>query len=650
MKRIILKKLTLENWRAQNVSLEFSNEITEIRAKNGIGKSTLFNAWVWLICGTDTQDRANYDLYDTKEALSKDTPAAIVEAELDVDGVTLNLKRSAKSQWIRPRGKEEWVKASSDKYSFYVDNVEYQAKAYQDVISGLFAGQDTDMIKMMTNPSQSLNLDWKQLRKKFQHIIGEISESDYIGDYSLIKDSIARHGYDPAKQAVMKIVNDYKTSLKEINADIKAKEKTLPDLSQCDEAQRQLDEKKARIAEIDAEITGIGDANKPYIDKFNAEEKAILEKNAELVNAKTTYELKCSDSLRQVREEYQKAILIAREIEDYNGSLSRKKAALEKDIASAKADVEFLKESREELLHQRDEVKARQFVYNNICPTCGQILPMDEEKISEARLAFNDAKEKEKNVIVTKGKAVSARLSEREAHLAQLESQRGTFVEKEQIDIAPYEKALADAKAKIVPFEETDVFANLSAEIDAITKNRTEIPEGKDTTELQAEKNSLLSQVQTLSEITAYRGIHQKVSRDIEAKKVEQKATASKLAAEEHKLFKFVEYEREHAKIISCRVNKYLKIANVKMLTINKSGEYADCCVITCDTVGNTMNRASVIRTGVDIANAFQHYFELSAPIFVDDVDCIADELIPQTDSQQIRLRFDKNYEQLTIV
>jgi hypothetical protein len=62
------------------------------------------------------------------------------------------------------------------------------------------------------------------------------------------------------------------------------------------------------------------------------------------------------------------------------------------------------------------------------------------------------------------------------------------------------------------------------------------------------------------------------------------------------------------------------------------------------------MNRASVIRTGVDVANAFQRYFEIQAPLFIDDVDCIADELIPQTEGQQIRLRFDENYETLTIV
>lgn len=650
MKTIILKKLTLDNWRAQSVVLEFKDGVNEIRAKNGIGKSTLFNAWVWLICGTDTQDRANYDLYDTKQELSKDTPAATVEAILDVDGTEVVLKRSAKSQWTRPRGREEWVKATSDKYTFYIDNVEYQAKQYQDAISKLFNDQDADMIKMMVNPLQSLNLDWKQLRKMFQRIIGEIKPSDYEGDYSLIEGIIDIHGFDIAKQSVMNNVADFKKALRHVEEELEAKRRTLPDLSQCDEAQRQIEEKKAAIAEIDQEITGIGDANKPFIEKRKNEEQVILKKRSELQGAKYQYELQCQESVRPYLEDYRKALSQIKEIDDFNHNLKKNKADLEADILSTEADVEYLNEAREDLIKRKDEARARQFVYNDVCPTCGQPLPYDEEQVNAARQRFNAAKEKEVEDIVAKGKKIRAQRDERKARLEELKAKRTDFEPKEQIDIAPYEKALSDAKKKVVEFEQTEMYEQLKNEIEQLEANRTEIPETKDTSELQARKSQLLEQVQTLAEITAYRNIHEKISRDIAAKEVEQRATASRLAAEEHKLFKFVEYEREHATIVSSRVNKYLKIANVKMLAINKSGEYIDCCVITCDTVGSTMNRASVIRTGVDVAAAFQYYFGLSVPMFVDDVDCIADELIPQTDSQQIRLRFDAAYPELTLL
>jgi hypothetical protein len=643
MKKITLKKLTLENWRARNISLEFPQGTTEIRAYNGRGKSTLFDAWVWLLVGTDSQDRANYDLFDTNVELSKDTPAAIVEAVLDVDGTELTLKRSAKSQWTRPRGKEEWVKANSDKYSFYVDNVEYQAKQYQDVVSQLFANQDADTIKMMVNPSQSLNLDWKQLRKMFQRIIGEIKDSDYQGDYSSIKDDVAKHGYDLAKQSVMNRVADYKRSLREINADIAAKERTLPDLSQCNEAEKQIAQKKERIAQLDAEIAGVGEANKPYVEKRQAEDKQIEALQTKLTLAgEDYYRLKRQQNEvveRAYREEKQKA----EEVDFFNANLDKRKAALELDINSTKEDVAYLTETHADLKTQLAAVKARTFVYNDICPTCGQQLPYDEVKISQARLRFNEAKEQEKDAIVAKGKAIRAKLDERTARLEELEAQRSTLVPKQPIDTSKLYQAYQEAQASIVPFEQTEDYISLHAKLEQLENNRTIIPT-TDVSSFVIEKQQLMTQIQTLSEITAYRNIHVKISRDIDDKKIEQQATASQLAAEEHKLFKFVEYEREHASIVSTRANQYLKVANVKMLTVNKSGEYQDCCVITCDGVGNTMNRASVIRTRVDVANAFQRYFEIQAPLFVDDCDAIAPELIPQTEGQQIRLIFDKDY------
>jgi hypothetical protein len=650
MKRITLKKLTLENWRAKNVSFEFSEGVTEIRAKNGVGKSTLFNAWVWLLVGTDTNDRANYDLFDTRTELSKETPTACVEAILDVDGSELRLRRTAKSQWLRKRGKETWEKANSDKYQFFVDDVEYPAKQYQDAVSALFSGQSADIVKMCCNPLQSNNLEWKELRKRFESIIGEITQEDYKGDYTLIKDSINRHGFDTAKQGQMNRVNDLKNSLKRINLEIEAKERTLPNLNQCDEAQQQLEEKKQRIAEIDAEITGIGEANRPYIEKRNAEDAAIQAQLQKIVNARYEYEREQGAEARRIENEYREKLSQYREIEDYNNSLDSKRRELDREIASTNADIEFLNESREELHKRKDEVLAREFKYNDTCPTCGQPLPYDEQKISEARLRFYDAKENEKNAIIAQGKSVRARRDDRIAHLEDLKARKESLTPKETFDIAPYKQAAENASVSVLPFEQTPTYEALRKELNELQSNRTEIPKKIDTSDIEAEKKRLLNEVQTLAEITAYRGIHARISEDIAVKKQEQTATASQLASEEHKLFKYVEYEREHASIISTRVNKYLKIANVKMLTVNKSGEFTDCCVITCDGVGNTMNRASVIRTGVDVANAFQRYFEIQAPLFIDDVDCIADELIPQTEGQQIRLRFDENYETLTIV
>jgi hypothetical protein len=476
----------------------------------------------------------------------------------------------------------------------------------------------------------------------FQRIIGEIKESDFKGDYSLISDLIAKLGYDTAKQATMNHANDYSRRLKILETDLAAKERTLPDLSDCDDAQQKIDAAKARIAEIDAEIVGLGEANKPLADKRREEEAAIVKKRAEIQQYKFNYDIACQESLREYEAKYRELKQQNDEIIRHNASIEKSKQVLEHDIIAAKGDVEYLEEALTELRKRNAEVKARVFDDSMTCPTCNQPLPF--EQVEAARKLFNENKDKEHEAIVKRGVETKARKEARQKRLEELEAKRGTFNTKDTIDLTVAKSNFEAAKAAIVPFNETDTYQALNKELTDMETNRTVVPETPDTTALVSEKKQLLTDVQKYSEITAYRAIHERIKKDIAVKRAEVSATAQQLAEEEHKLFKFTEYERERADIISCRVNRYLKVAEVKMLTTNKNGELSDCCVVTMGSVGSTKNRASRIIAGVDVAQAFQQYFELKAPIFIDDADCIADELIPTTAGQQIRLRFDETY------
>ena len=56
MKNVILKRLSLVNWKGQKErSIDFSNE-TSICGANATGKSTMFDAFIWLLFGKDSLD------------------------------------------------------------------------------------------------------------------------------------------------------------------------------------------------------------------------------------------------------------------------------------------------------------------------------------------------------------------------------------------------------------------------------------------------------------------------------------------------------------------------------------------------------------------------------------------------------------------
>ncbi|MDR1339203.1 MAG: AAA family ATPase, partial [Prevotellaceae bacterium] len=58
---IYLKQITLRNWKgAKNQSFEFSGRETTIAGANGTGKTTLFDAFVWVLFGKDHLGREDF--------------------------------------------------------------------------------------------------------------------------------------------------------------------------------------------------------------------------------------------------------------------------------------------------------------------------------------------------------------------------------------------------------------------------------------------------------------------------------------------------------------------------------------------------------------------------------------------------------------
>ena len=61
--KIALHSLALSNFRgSRNVSLAFSGKDTVIRGKMASGKSTLADAWSWLLTGRDSHGNAKFEI------------------------------------------------------------------------------------------------------------------------------------------------------------------------------------------------------------------------------------------------------------------------------------------------------------------------------------------------------------------------------------------------------------------------------------------------------------------------------------------------------------------------------------------------------------------------------------------------------------
>ena len=650
MKDIRFKKVVLNGFRGQTREVVFNDGQTKIAGSNGTGKTTVYVAVKWCLTGVDERNRTNYNLFDdTLDFTPENSTPAIVELYIEVDGVEYTLKRQATQKWVRKRGSAEYTKASSDEYKFYIDGLELSATTYKDRVAEIF-NMDVEKLKLCMDVLYYQLLDWKELRKHFADIVGEVKDSDMTGDYSDIMPYLEKYkSGEKAKEFLRQQINPFKQQIKDIDAVIKAQERLLPDLAPVAEAERQIVEKEARIAEINKEILGLEEPNKPLAEKRKAELEAIQSLKKQYADAKLNYETEQRKRLLVIQDELNEAEKHNASIEQQNKRNAQAVAQHNAVIRLCKEDIEDLEQERALLSKQNEEIKSREFT-DTICPNCGQELPAD--KIAELRAKFYEDRDIQRAPIVERGKKVRARLDAQKARLEKLESEEVIITDNEatRIDTDEIRKRFDDAKKSLVPYDDTEEAKVLTAKINEATDTLTVVPE-VDSAELQEEIQRLLVEIKELSQITARSESYDKGTKAIEQYNKEKSAAGIELAKWEGLLDKLMSREREWADIVRDRANKYLKYSHVEMIDISKSGELVDTCTLSINGVDRGVtNHANKTIIGIDISNAICKRYDVSMPLFIDDFEHFTSDLGMANDRQVVTLSANPDYPELTIL
>ena len=100
MKNVVLKTLSLINFRGQkDRTIDFSVETT-ICGDNATGKSTIFDAFIWLLFGKDQFDRKDFEIIPIENGKRLDRVDAEVSAIVEVEGQEMKLKRVLHQKWL----------------------------------------------------------------------------------------------------------------------------------------------------------------------------------------------------------------------------------------------------------------------------------------------------------------------------------------------------------------------------------------------------------------------------------------------------------------------------------------------------------------------------------------------------------------------
>ena len=100
MKTITLNKLVISNFKGiNNLEIDFS-KITNIKGENALGKTSIFDAFTWLLFDKDSKDRKDFDVrtLDANNNIIRGLNPHVV-AYLNVDDKEIKLIKTLKEKW-----------------------------------------------------------------------------------------------------------------------------------------------------------------------------------------------------------------------------------------------------------------------------------------------------------------------------------------------------------------------------------------------------------------------------------------------------------------------------------------------------------------------------------------------------------------------
>lgn len=641
MKELKIKELIASNFRAQNFHDVYDGDSIFISGRNATGKSTRFACWQWLLTGwTDANSPANANLFDDKTVVSPETPIASVTAIVSINGEDYEICRTAKAKFVRERGTDTYKKASSDEYSYSIDNIERSASDFKEWLNENIAPDD--MLRYVLDGRVFINLcfaDKKKARMLIERVVGTVSREEMKGDYTEIEEDLKRYTLDEIEERCKNMSGGINQRLNEIPSLIKSREAEISEIEQTDFEgnEKEIAKLEQERTDLDKRMTNLSERIRPQMDvKYKAErdkqmrqdvyDKAYLEwtRSFEARKQQLNSEI---NAIRQQNEKSQQA---------YDKAL--------RDIESAKTqkqfktrELEVATNKRLSLLKERDDEKARVFDTSTaICPYCGHQL--DGDKLQEEVNKFEVKRRQAIDEIVAKGKATAETIKRLEEEIKNLGAAINTplpeVINQSTEDLEKQFLGLSATNISKEAFNATEQGKALLADIEAVVIPEVVMP---DNSEIVAAKKEVNDKLTPLYERRGLKSRLQSLKKGIEVLRTEQKEKGSELAKYERQRQLVKNYKQEQMEILGHKVNDELKFSRIECWSQQKDGTMiADLIIKDAQGVAFAVtNNASRIITTCDIQRFFCEKLNINAPVWIDESSVLDSENLPSYEGCQ---------------
>lgn len=651
--KVRLAAMKLNNFKGvRDLTVEFDGQDTVIRGANETGKTTIVDAFHFLLFGYNSDwDHVSSKKFkiktydengDVVHKLEHGVTADLVQIDGD-DRATVTLRRVYRERWSEDRSTGE-KRLKGHTQEFYVNGVEKSKGEYEDRVNRII---DEETFKLLTNPSYFANtLHWQDRRQVLLDMVEDPDHGDILAQNPKLEE--LDEALDEYRQESINDLEEYlsqqKTGLQdnmdELSGLLKEAKNRLVDIDEAPEdLEERLEELKASRNQVQEEITDLK-AEGP-----EAELKARIkqaQERAETVKESRQDEVRgkigdVKDTLKEARREKD-------DLESRLENAKRRRERKEGDLEEARNNVDRLRSQYEEMASDALEE------YPDECPTCERQIG-DEETAKLVYKKTNRGVSETLEEIVQKAGRNKDRVTDLERELAELDDKigelRDKIAEAEQ-SIQEKEDRLEGLEADMAAYKDEGEYIEAVEEVEQLQEKLKGLEEPEELDRKREQLDHLNNQIDKTQANLKEIELSQDAQDRVDELRTEKKDLARYIEEYERLLYLVEQYRRVDIRLREDRINTQFGLVDWTLFESKVGGGWSEVCYPTVGGVPYpSLNAAAKVQAGMDIIRTLNERHSVWVPIFIDRRESVT--TIPEMESQVISLYVDPSADVLTV-
>ena len=652
MKKIMLKSLRIHNFgNIKDMLIEFGNQ-TYIKGKNESGKTTIGDAYSWLMTNHLMSGRQADGIRPIKNGVQEDFVDIVVEAVFNISGREVTIQKTQSPEWTKKDGK---FKGNVNKYM--INGIPKKEKEYKEYIEENV--MEPERFELCTSAAALLKLDTTKRRQTLFGMVSEFSDEDVIATdekFEPIRDMlpdgtveelIARTRYQINGRG--RADKGLQGKLDEFPARIDEASKKIVDVAEFELAINGLKNELVKLNDKEKELDNLSEA-------YDKKSKEIVELIKHQEQIKTDRNASIMENRKKIREQI-------------DGLKARRKdkcselSFAEMDLKHANMAIERHSANLQNLYKEWDKEYKKVFAYedkSSVCiysgKPCEFIETYNSDERQKSESDFLEERKKRLDEIESNGDSEKAELEKSKNFKANSEQKIAEL--KREISSIDSDIAIKEGELSKLP-ETADLssdseYLDVLEKIEAAKNQLDNMDNGAEQRrEIKSERDRIISEISSYQ--TQIKTSHDAQDR-VDELEAQRAVVRQKLADCQRELDLLRDFQKKKCEMLTEKINGLFVFTKWELIKYNQDGEgYEEICEPSFKDIkyNSRLNNGARSLIDIDICFSFQKRYGVGVPIWVDNAERMSGETIKdlsKIDSQLIFLRVSEGNMEVEII